>query len=314
MNTVINIVGPIFGIGLLGYFAARQGWFAEKAAEGLALFVFDWAVPIMLVRIFSSAPLPDSFPWKLLVAFYVPAIIFYALGILVAKRYFDRHYLDQVITGFAYTFGNSVLLGLPLILLTFGEAGTIPFFILLSLHGLSYLSATTILMELGRNRAQPVSKLIVGTMKGFVSNPIILGMGTGLILNQLQITLPGPLDKIAEYMQLAVMPCALFSLGAALNAYGIVGQLNQSMLAVFVKNIAFPALVWMLSVYVLELPTLWAMVATLLAAQPAGVNIYLFAQRYQAAQALATTTVFLSNVMGIATLTALVFIFEQIGW
>ncbi len=301
-------------MGLLGYFAARRGWFSAKAAEGLALFVFDWAVPIMLVRVFASAPLPESFPWKLLAAFYVPACLFYALGILVAKKYFDRLYFDQVITGFAYTFGNSVLLGLPLILLTFGEAGTVPFFILLSLHGLSFLSVTTILMELGRNRAQSIPKLISGTVKGFISNPIILGMITGLILNQLQITLPGPLDKIAEYMQMAVMPCALFSLGAALNAYGIVGNLSESMVAILVKNIAFPALVWALSVYVLGLPPLWAMIATLLAAQPAGVNIYLFAQRYQAAQALATTTVFLSNVVGIATLTVLLFIFETIGW
>jgi predicted permease len=301
-------------MGLLGYLAARQGWFSAKAAEGLALFVFDWAVPIMLVRVFASAPLPESFPWELLAAFYLPACFFYALGILVAKRYFARLYLDQIITGFAYTFGNSVLLGLPLILLTFGEVGTVPFFILLSLHGLSFFSVTTILMELGRNRAQSVPTLISGTVKGFIRNPIILGMITGLILNQLQISLPGPLDRIAEYMQMAVMPCALFSLGAALNAYGIVGHLNQSMIAVLVKNVAFPALVWVLSVYILELPTLWAMIATLLAAQPAGVNIYLFAQRYEAAQAFATTTVFLSNVAGIATLTVLLFIFEKIGW
>lgn len=314
MNAVINIAGPIFGIGLLGYFAARRGWFSNKAAEGLALFVFDWAVPLMLVRVFASAPLPESFPWKLLVAFYLPACCLYAFGMFVAKRYFARRYLDQVITGFSYTFGNSVLLGLPLILLTFGEAGAVPFFILLSVHGLSYLSATTILMEMGRNRAQSVPRLVSGTIKGFVRNPIILGMITGLILNQLQITLPGPLDKIAEYMQTAVMPCALFSLGAALNAYGIAGHLRESIVAVSVKNIAFPVLVWLLAAYVLDLPVLWAMVATLLAAQPAGVNIYLFAQRYQAAQAMATTTVFMSSLAGIATLTALLFLFENIGW
>ncbi len=314
MNAVIDIAGPIFGIGLLGYVAARQRWFSERAAEGLALFVFDWAVPLMLVRLFATAPLPETFPWRLLAAFYVPACLLYATGILVAKRFFGRPYLDRVITGFAYTFGNSVLLGLPLILLTFGEEGTVPFFILLSLHGLSFFSATTILMELGRNREQSVSRLVTGTLKGFITNPIILGMITGLILNRLQLTLPGPVDKIAEYMQLAVMPCALFSLGAALNAYGIAGHMRQAWVAVVAKNIAFPAAVWVLSLYALQLPLLWAMIATLLAAQPAGVNIYLFAQRYRAAQAFATTTVFLSNVVGIATLTALLIIFENIGW
>ena len=45
-----------------------------------------------------------------------------------------------------------MLLGLPLAMLTFDEAGMVPFLILLSVHGLGYLTVTTGLLEYGRRR------------------------------------------------------------------------------------------------------------------------------------------------------------------
>lgn len=43
MEAVMNITAPVFGLGLLGYLAARLGWFPDEAAGGLARFVFDIA-------------------------------------------------------------------------------------------------------------------------------------------------------------------------------------------------------------------------------------------------------------------------------
>ena len=314
MTAVLDIVIPLFGIGLLGYVAARKGWFPANASEGLARFVFDWAVPLMLLRVFATTPLPDDFPWKLLVAFYAPACFVYVLGMTVARKAFARTFPEQIVTGFSCAFGNSVLLGLPLTLLTFGEAASVPFFILLSVHGLSYFTVTTVLLESSRSGTRSLSRLLLGTLKGLLRNPLILGLASGLILNRLHLTLPAPLDTMTGYMQQAVMPCALFSLGAALYSYGFAGRLQQALFVVAVKTILFPALVWLVSVHVFALPTLWAMIATLLAATPSGVNTYLFAQRYEAAPRLATTVVFLSHVFSVITLTALLFLFARIGW
>jgi predicted permease len=45
-------------------------------------------------------------------------------------------------------------------------------------------------------------------------------------------------------------------------------------------------------------------VAILLAAMPMGVNVYLFAIRYEAGQAESASAVFLSSILSIATLSA----------
>ena len=312
MNAVIDVVAPVFGLGLIGYVAARLGWFSESMAQGLARFVFDYAIPLLLVRMFSGARLPNQVPIELWVGFYTPVFAVYALGILLSARQFDRGFMEQVIAGFGCAFGNTVLLGLPIVLLFFGDDGIVPFFILISVHGLSLFTVTTVLLEYGRNAKNSLRTLPFEVFKGLVKNPIIVGIAVGLILNRAAIPLPGPIDQVAEYMQQAVAPCALFSLGASLTRYGLVGRLQESLQLIAMKMLLMPALVWILTSVVFELSPLVAMVATLTAAQPVGVNVYLFAQRYHSAQALATTSVFLSTVFSIATLPLLLYLFQDV--
>jgi len=57
----------------------------------------------------------------------------------------------------------------------------------------------------------------------------------------------------------------------------------------------------------------WTFVAVLLAAQPTGVNAYLFAEHYSSAQALATTTVFLSTAFSLLVLPVLLYL-REVAW
>lgn len=313
METVINVAAPVFGLGLLGYLAARVGWFSDEAAGGLARFVFDFAVPLMLVRVFVHAQLPSAFPWSLLASFYLPAAVLYATGILVFGQLFRRDLMSRTIGGFSCSFGNSVLLGLPLAMLTFDEAGMVPFLILLSVHGLGYLTVTTGLLEYGRQQGRPWSHLPLAVGRGMVTNPIILGLAAGVAMNQIGFTLSGPVDRILEYMQGAVTPCALFSLGASLTRCRIAGGLAEPVFAVAVKNVLMPVMVWALAVYVFELPTPWSRAVILLAAQPTGVNVYLFAVRYATARELATTAVFLATSFSLVSLSMVLYLLQQMN-
>ena len=308
LESVISIVAPVFALGFLGYLSTRLGWFSDEAAGGLARFVFDFAVPLMLVRVFVHAELPSTFPWPLLATFYLPAAVLYAAGILVSGRLFGRDLMGRTIGGFSCSFGNAVLLGLPLALLSFDEAGMVPFLILLSVHGLGYLTVTTGLLEYGRQRGQPWSRLPLAVGRGMVTNPIILGLAVGVSMNQAGLTLPGPVDRTLEYMQAAVTPCALFSLGASLTRCRIAGGLAEPLVAVALKTVLMPVTVWVLAVHLLALPTQWSQAAILLAAQPTGVNVYLFAVRYAAAKELATTTVFLATSFSLISLSLVLYL------
>lgn len=63
-----------------------------------------------------------------------------------------------------------------------------------------------------------------------------------------------------------------------------------------------PLGVWILASQVFDLSPLWIAAAVLLAAQPTGINMYLFSARYDTGQAIASTTIFLSAIGSIFTL------------
>ena len=50
MDIVFAISIPVFGIGLLGYFAAALGYFSRNHSDGLSHFVHQFAVPLLLFR------------------------------------------------------------------------------------------------------------------------------------------------------------------------------------------------------------------------------------------------------------------------
>lgn len=311
MNSIIDIAFPIFGLGMLGYFVSRLGYFPDQATDGLSRFVFEIAVPVMLVRVFSNTQLPENIPWALLGSFYVPIYIIYLIGITVSMRFFRRSFVESVITGLGCAFGNLILLGLPLALRTFGEQAAVPFFIVVSLHGVSFYAITTILLETGRNHGG--TGVLVKILKGMLTNPILIAIVIGLLLNMLDVRLARPLDQLAQYMQQAVAPCALFTLGASLTRYHIAGQIKESVFIIIMKNIIFPLLVWFIAQKLLVLEPLWAMVVILMAAQPTGVTLFIFANRYKVNLPLAATSILLSSVVSMLTITCILYFFTTMG-
>ena len=311
MEIVLEIVLPVFGVVVLGYLATHLGWFGGDAESGLAKFVFDFAVPLMLLRSLATAKLPATIPWGYFGSYYLGGAFIYLLGFCIARFAFGRALGGQVITGFGCSFSNTVLLGLPLVLTTFGDAAELPFFILLSIHGLCYFSITTLLLEVGRQSgASSPAQMILPTLRALLSNPLVVGILAGLALNLSGLGLSGPPEAICALMQQSVTPCALFSLGASLTRYGFAGRLGQSLVMVTAKIVLMPLLVYGLATQVFHLEPLWTMVAVLTAAQPSGVMTYIFAKKYDAGEAIATTSIFLSTTLSMVTLSVILYLFD----
>ncbi|MDD9855058.1 MAG: AEC family transporter, partial [Gammaproteobacteria bacterium] len=317
MNAVLEVSAPVFGLGFLGYFAVRFNFFSAAHADGLARFVYHFAVPLLLFRTLAGAAAGDI-PWRLVLAYYAPVAAFYAAGMFISGAVFKRGFGAQVITGFACSYGNAILLGLPLALLTFGAEGQLAFFILLAFHALSAFTVTTLALEYGRaagdrghggHGGHALGRKLAGMAKGVATNPVLLGVIAGILFNRLDWRIPGPLDTLAAFMQNAVTPCALFALGATLTRYGIAGRITQTAFIIAAKCMAFPLAVWCSCMW-FGIAPLWSAVAALMAAQPVGVNVFIFAERYNTARALATTAVFLSTVFSLASLPLVLYLID----
>ena len=176
---VVEIILPIFGLLMVGYVTASVGWFDQVAIRGLTRFVFDFAVPMLLLRTISTATLPDVIPWDYLASYYLGTFIILLSGLGITRFLWQRTFSQQVINAFSSSFSNTILLGIPIILLTFGDRAVLPLFIIIGTHGIIMVPLFTIMLEMGKSGRAPVKTLIVRTSYGLFTNPLIIGLLSG---------------------------------------------------------------------------------------------------------------------------------------
>ena len=296
---------------MVGYVTASVGWFDQVAIRGLTRFVFDFAVPMLLLRTISTATLPDVIPWDYLASYYLGTFIILLSGLGITRLLWQRTFSQQVINAFSSSFSNTVLLGIPIILLTFGDRAVLPLFIIIGTHGIIMVPLFTIMLEMGKSGRAPIKTVIVRTSYGLFTNPLIIGLLSGLACNLFEITLWKPLDEMAKLLANSVTSCALFALGATLASFRKNIPWQEVPMIVILKTILHPVVVWGLATLVFRVKeVIWIQVLVLLAAQPTGVNPFLFASRYDVGQLVSSGAAFISTIFSIFTLSALLAFFQ----
>lgn len=304
MNTVsvmVEIVLPVFGVVAIGYIAAKLKWMAESAIAGLSQFVFNIAIPVLLFRTMAQAELPEFSAWGYLISYYAGVFVVFTAAIVTGRGIFAFSLTESAIFGMCCGFSNTILIGIPLVLRAFGDQATLPLFLLIALHGVILFSATTIIAEVGLGHGQAFSKLPKTVVKRLFANPILIGLLAGLLFNLSGLTIPSPVDALAETLGDAAMPCATFAMGASISRFKLAGSLPHVGVSALLKLVIHPILVWILAAHVFNLPPLWTSVAVLLAALPCGVNAYLFAERYQVIVPTAASSVLVNTALSFVT-------------
>ena len=309
MSILFGVVAPIFGIIALGFVAVKAKVLDDGAVSGLVLYVFNFAIPILLFRSLAQTELPPDIEWSFLFSYYGGSLIVFFLGLAVGRRFFHRPLEDQAIFGMGAGFSNTVLMGIPILLTAYGPEANLPIFLLIAFHGPILMTLVSGLIEVGRGEAS------LGRQAGkvgleLIKNPIIMGLAAGLAANLGGVALPTPLDRMAEMLGATAVPCALFALGCALAAYPLTGDVPPALILTSLKLLVHPALVWVLAVPVLGLEGIWVPVAVTMAAMPSGINVYLFGARYNAAKGVAARTVFLSTVFSVGTISVVLYLFQ----
>ncbi|MEQ8965957.1 MAG: AEC family transporter [Azospirillaceae bacterium] len=322
MDAILDTVAPVFGLVGMGYGAAKLGWFDESARRGLALFVFNFAIPVLLLRTVATTELPGDLPWGYLISYYGGVAFVFAAAMGLGRVLFAGGLDRLAVLGLGAGFSNTVLLGIPIVLTAFGERAALPLFLLIAFHGLLVLPPATLLIEAGkgrdatapgRSRGRQAATILGQALKGLATNPIILGLAGGLILNRSGLALPGPVDTIAERLGAAAVPAALFALGAGLARFRIAGAVPTALLIVTLKTAIHPLAVFALAAGVFGLDPLWTGVAVVMAGMPTGINVYLYAQRYDTAVEPVATAIFLGTVVAVVTVSVLLSVFVPTG-
>ncbi len=306
MSQVLGNILPVFALVLAGYVGGRQQWVSEDGAKGLSSFVYYLAVPALLFRTLGRADVLNALDPRVVLAYFSGTLAVMAVAWPVGKLVFGYRFEERAVMSMGAMYPNVVLLGIPLVYALYGEPGLLPMMMIVTVHSLILLPLTVILIEADRGSGNGAKGLLRAITGAVIKNPVILAILAGIGYNLAGFEFSGPVEVLTKMLGGASAPCALFALGATLSAYHIGGDLRESLTVVGIKLFLHPALVWLTATQIFSLPPLWATVATITAALPTGVNVFIIAHQYNVFLARTTAAVLISTFVSIGTVTGLV--------
>jgi malonate transporter len=305
MNQILDIVLPVFGLIGIGYGVAFTRLLPADGDQALADFVFIIAIPLLIFRTVATADFSGGSPWLLWLAYYIGFTIAWIVGTAVARRLFGRDARAGLVAGVSAAYGNALLVGIPLIITAYGNAGAAAISLLVAVHLPVMMTVSAILIE----RALIVDGVAAGTSqagalmrslgRNLVLNPIVPGLFAGIAWRFTGLPISGPGGTVVNRLADVAATLALFSVGMNLKKYGISGNVLPALALAFIKLIFMPAIVFVVAFHVVDLPLAWAKAIVVAAACPTGVNAYLVAARFRTGQALASNSITLTTGLAV---------------
>ncbi|BBK29619.1 hypothetical protein EDC65_0014 [Stella humosa] len=305
MEATLTVVLPVFGLLAVGWAVARFGIVDDRGARGVGQVVLHVLIPALLFRSLATERGLGPMELKVAGAFFLGCLSLYGIGMLVARRFFAARLDGQAFMGMSVTFGNTVQMGIPLVLLAYGPKGEAPLLAIITFHSLILISLTTVLVEIGQNRGRGPIDTLRQSVVALLTHPIILAILAGIVFGLTGLKLPEVIDRFLLMLGAGAGPMALLSLGAGLNGMHIAGDLRESLVVTAMKLVALPLLVWLAADKVFALPPLEVAVATVAAAMPTGANVFILARRYDLYLRRAASAVLISTVGSVVTITVI---------
>lgn len=212
----LNATLPIFIMMMLGYFLRRVGIVTQEFADAANTFVFKICLPLVLFDDLYQMDIAAAWDGGF-VAFCAAATLgSIALCWLVSRAFDQQPWRGEFIQA-SYRSG-AAFLGIAFLLSIYGEAGAAPLMVIGAVP-IYNVSAVVILelMRPGKKGCGVSGELIRSTVKGIVTNPIILGIVAGVAWSLLRIPMPQVLGAAVADVGGIATPLGLIALGASFS-------------------------------------------------------------------------------------------------
>jgi predicted permease len=296
---------PFFAIIGLGFMAGRRGFFNAEATAYLTKFVFYFALSAMLFKFSANLSLGEVLDWQVIWAYLLGTMAVYILatGVCLAR---GEDIPTTAVESQCAVIGNVGFLGIPMLLLLFGEASIGPNMLVLMVDLIVFSSLIVILITGARDGRMSLGILRTITL-GLLRNPMIVSIVLGLSWSALDFPIPEVFNTFLDLLGSAATPGALFAIGASLASKSA-ERLSVAGWITFCKLVLHPAAVATCALVIFEIDPFSAGVIIAAAALPVAGNVFMLAQHYGVAAQRASTAILISTAISIVTLSLV------IGW
>jgi len=290
---ILYVTFPFFALVLTGFVAAHRRWLPLDAIAGLNGFVLYFALPCLLFRFGSEAPIVQLLDVTLFLAYALCALLMVAFVVAVSLNQ-RIGWNDASFGALVAAFPNTGFMGVPLLVALLGPAAAGPAIVTIVVDMLITTSLCVALSRLDGADEQGARRAAKNALQGVLMNPMPWAISLGAVFSATQYELTGPLAKTVALLADAASPVALFTIGAVLARSQI--RVNESGHAPMVwrdylpvalfKLVLHPLLVLLVLASAVQLgfhiDRFSLMVVVLVASLPSASNVALLSERFDA--------------------------------
>ena len=235
----LNATLPIFFTMLLGSFFKRVGLIDEAFSAKMNKFAFAVALPALLFQDISAVDIRKSWNGGFVLFCFI-ATFLSITGVTVLSFFVvKREERGEFVQG-AYR-SSAAILGIAFIQNIYGTSGMAPLMIIGTVP--LYNAFAVIVLSLLKPGQRKMDKaLLQKTLKGIVTNPIILGIAAGFVWAILKIPQPEILQKTVKNMAVLATPLGLMAMGASFEGKKALRKLKPTLIASALKLVVLAAI------------------------------------------------------------------------
>jgi len=215
----LNATVPVFLLMALGFLFRKLGWLDEVFASKMNQFVFLVPLPLLVFEDLASVDFQKVWNLKF---------------VLWKNRGIRGEFIQA-----SYR-SSAALLGIAFIQNIYGDAGLAPLMIIGSVP-LYNMMAVVVLSFFQPEQRKRDKLLWKKTLKGIVTNPIIIGIAAGLFWSALRIPMPYVIEKTVSNIGAVATPLGLMALGASFDVQKALGKIKPVIAACMLKLVGFTA-------------------------------------------------------------------------
>ncbi|MBQ8527359.1 MAG: AEC family transporter [Lachnospiraceae bacterium] len=243
----LNVTLPIFLTIVIGYVLKQVKMLDGNFVKILNKFNFNITLPALIFLDLYEADFYEVWDTKyVLFCFFVTLIciaVIFGLTLLFGK---DKSLTGEFVQA-AYR-GSAAVLGLAFIQNIYGSATIAPLMIIGSVPLYNVLAV--VILSFTRPGTQKLDKKeLLKSLKGVITNPVLIGIALGLIASLTRIEIPAIAEKTLSNLAVLATPLALIGLGAGFEGKAALSLLKPTLLASFIRLVAQCAIFLPLAVH-----------------------------------------------------------------
>ena len=305
MIEIIGITSSFFAIIALGAFTKYVGLFDEKSSQIFSNFAFYVALPPMIITSILANPIKGLIHFDYIVRFEIATLIIFIFSYTVSKFVFKFKGNENSVFALNSTYSNYGYVGIPLVILLFGQKAIIPASLIL-VFDIAFVLALTAIFSNNAKNTSAISNFIIA-LKSISKNPVIISCLIGLLLSFFEFDLGKIPESILNILSGAAVPSALFAIGIIIVSKNIEKAYLELIFISFVKLIIHPLLVISLFFFwstdeLKMLDIIWFQVAIIFSCLPVAATVFPISQYYRAYILKTSSAIILTTIISIVTI------------